>query len=57
MIAILLGAGLPEDDDLIGMKKDEFWRVIYGFPWVIQVLTVIMCLTCYKEDSIVFLIQ
>ena len=57
MIAIVLAVGLPDGDDLIGMKNDEFYRVIYGFPWVFKALTLIMCLTCYKEDSILFLIQ
>ena len=54
--AIVLAVGLPDDDDEIGMKNDEFYRVIYGFPWVFQFLTVIMCLTYYREDSIVFLL-
>ena len=57
MIAIVLAVGLPEADDIEGMKNDEYYRVIYGFPWVFQALTIIMLLTCYKEDSIVFLIQ
>ena len=34
MIAIVLAVGLPDEDDLIGMKNDQFYRVIYGFPWV-----------------------
>ena len=57
MVAIVLAVGLPEADDIEGMKNDEYYRVIYGFPWVFQALTIIMLLTCYKEDSIVFLIQ
>jgi hypothetical protein len=35
MIAILLAVGLPDGDDLQGMKDDEFYRVIYGFPWLL----------------------
>ena len=34
MVAIVLGVGLPEGDDIEGMKNDEFYKVIYGFPWV-----------------------
>jgi facilitated trehalose transporter len=34
MIALLLGAGLPADDDIEGQKEDGFWRVLYGFPYV-----------------------
>ena len=57
MIAIVLAVGLPDEDDILAMKRDEFYRVIYGFPWVFQALTLVLCLTCYREDSIVFLIQ
>lgn len=34
MMAIVLAVGLPDGDDEAGMMKDEFWRVIYGFPWL-----------------------
>jgi MFS family permease len=34
MVALLLGAGLPDDDDIEGQKADGFWRVIYGFPYL-----------------------
>lgn len=32
MIALLLGVGLPDQDNLQGQVDDGFWRVIYGFP-------------------------
>ena len=32
--AMLMGAGLPDDGDIEGYEKDEFWRVIYGCPMV-----------------------
>jgi len=57
MIALLLGAGLPDDDDVEGQKEDGFWRVIYGFPYFCQALTLIMFLTCYPEDSITYSIS
>jgi len=34
MIAIVLAVGLPDGDDIEGMKNDQFYRVIYGFPWL-----------------------
>lgn len=34
MIAIVLAVGLPDEDDPIALKNDEFYRVIYGFPWL-----------------------
>ena len=35
MIAIVLAVGLPDGDDEQGMIDDEFYRVIYGFPWLL----------------------
>jgi len=32
MLALILGIILPEADDLVGLKADGYWRVIYGFP-------------------------
>jgi len=54
MVALLLGAGLPDDDDVEGQKADGFWRVLYGFPYACQALTVLMFLTCWPEDSITY---
>lgn len=57
MVALLLGAGLPDDDDLEGQVEDGFWRVLYGFPYACQALTILMFLTCYPEDSITYSIS
>ena len=32
LVAILMGLGLPEDTK--GMQETNFWRVIFGLPWV-----------------------
>jgi len=42
MIALLLGVFLPEDDDQVGMENDGNWRIIYGFPFLCQLLTIIV---------------
>jgi len=34
MIAVVLGALLPEDGDLDGQKNDGNWRILYGFPYL-----------------------
>jgi MFS family permease len=57
MTALLLGALLPEDDDLEAQLKDNNWRIIYGFPYVCEVLTILMFMTCFKEDSITYSIS
>lgn len=54
MVAIVLAVILPESTDYEAMKKDDLWRVIYGFPYICQFLTNLMFLTCFREDSIVF---
>lgn len=57
MVALLLGIGLPDDDDLEGQKETGFWRVIYGFQYFCQALTIIMFMTCYRDDSITYSIS
>lgn len=57
MVALLLGACLPDDDDIEGQKETGNWRIIYGFQYFCQALTIIMFLTCYKEDSITYSIS
>ena len=34
MVALLLGALLPADDDIEAQKIDGNWRIIYGFPYI-----------------------
>ena len=57
MIALLLGAGLPDDKDTQGQMDDGFWRVLYGFPFACQAITILMFLTCFREDSITYSIS
>jgi hypothetical protein len=57
MVALLLGIGLPDDDDLEGQKETGFWRVIYGFQYLCQAVTILMFLTCWPEDSITYSIS
>lgn len=57
MVALLLGAGLPDDSDFEGQVDDGFWRVIYGFPLICNVITILMFLTCFREDSITYSIS
>jgi len=56
MSVLLLGAGLPKDDDIEALKNDEFWRLCYGFPIITLVIGLFLLQTCFKEDSIIFLI-
>lgn len=55
MVVNTMGAFLlPKDNDIEGYIKDENWRIIYGFP----ILLNIIMLTCFwlfiKKDSIIF---
>jgi MFS family permease len=34
LVAILMGAGLPDSADTAAMKSTQFWRIIFGLPWV-----------------------
>ena len=55
LICLLLGLGLPRTED--ELKDSEYWRVIYGFQYVCQVMTVILFAACFPEDSISFNIE
>ena len=57
MVALLLGLILPEDDDTLGQKEDGNWRIIYGFPYICQILTILIFMTCFREDSITYSIS
>lgn len=54
MIALLFGAILPEDDDYVGQMEDKNWRILYGFPFICQALTILLLLIVFKEESITF---
>ena len=57
MIAVVLGAILPEDKDFDGQKADGNWRILYGFPYICQFFTILMFMCCFREDSITFTIS
>lgn len=56
-IGMLIGMGLPKDGDIEGFKKDEFWRVIYGFPIIFCILQFFVFLILIRVDSIVYSIK
>ena len=52
--ALLIGFGLPDENDLEALENDQFWRVVYGFPIVVCVLLELALLFYLKTDSILF---
>lgn len=57
MTAILMGAGLPDADDLEATKNTQFWRVIFGLPWVMQFISLTSYFFFIKQDTIKYLID
>lgn len=57
MIAVVLGAILPDDLDVAGQIEDTNWRILYGFPYICQFFTILMFMCCFREDSITFTIS
>ena len=58
LVAILMGAGLPDpDSDPVGAKETNYWRVIFGLPWVFQAFTIPALLLFLRHDSIKFLMD
>lgn len=57
MLALVLGVGLPDQQDIVAQQEDGFWRVIYGFPYICQFLSLIMLYFVFPEESIGFSIS
>jgi hypothetical protein len=57
LVAIMMGLGLPDSIDDPIMKTTNFWRVIFGLPWVFQAFTIPSLLFVIREDSIKFLLN
>jgi hypothetical protein len=45
---VALGMGLPEEGDIEAYAKDEYWRVMYGFPILFSVLLYFCLLNVLK---------
>ena len=56
-MGILMGLGLPNANDEDAMKSTQFWRVIYGMPWVLQAISLTSYLLFFKHDTIKYLID
>lgn len=37
-LAMLMGFGFPKEGDITAMKKDEFWRIVFGLPIIFCLL-------------------
>ena len=57
LVALLIGIGLPSDDDTEGQKETGLWRLVYGFQYICQLFTVVLLATCFQEDSIAYRIK
>eukprot|EP00347_Sterkiella_histriomuscorum_P013922 403362843 len=57
MLGIVMGAGLPSSDDINAEQKTQFWRIIYGLPWIFQFITLVSYLVYFKYESIKYLID
>ena len=54
MLAIVLGSLLPEGDDVQGQLDDGNWRVLYGFSYLCNFITIFFFTFFFKEESISF---
>eukprot|EP00347_Sterkiella_histriomuscorum_P013305 403365224 len=57
MVSILMGAGLPDQDDTQAIKDSNFWRVIFGLPIIIQVIQILAFVLVIKSEPIKYLID
>lgn len=57
LACLLLSIALPRDDDTEAQEQTEMWRLIYGFQYICQVLTVLIFTASFPEDSIAYNIE
>ena len=56
MIALLMGAGLPDDNNPEALKSSNFWKLIIGLPLILQITSVLSMHFYVKYDSIRYLV-
>ena len=54
MLSMFLSFGMPSDDDKAGLQTTEFWRVIYGLPIPLAIVTILLNIYSHTEDSLRF---
>ena len=52
MVSLLLSLGMPSEVE--DLKTTEFWRVIYGLPILISLVTIALNTWVHTEDSLRF---
>lgn len=57
MILMVLGTVSPDIKDIKSLNESNFWRVVYGFPIISSLVSLIMILTIHKQDSLLFLME
>ena len=55
--AYLMGAFLPDPDDLEANKADEMWRLIFIMPGVIGIIEIVLILGVFKHEPVSFCIR
>ena len=56
MVSILQGLGLPDPSDG-DAKTNQYWRIIFGFPWILQVVQITLLFHTVKYEPIKYLIE
>lgn len=56
MIALLMGAGLPDDNNPEALANSNFWKLIMGAPLLLQIISVLSMHFFVKYDSIRYLV-
>jgi MFS family permease len=55
-MALLMGAGLPDDNNPEALKNSDFWRSILGLPILLNIISVLSMIFYVKYDSIRYLV-
>ena len=53
---ILASIGMPDDEDIEGLKKTEVWRIVIGFPIIFCIMSIILVSFMMKYESPKYLI-
>lgn len=57
LLIIIAGAGMPDEDDLQGLKTTQYWRVFIGFPVAFVFIALLMLYLVIKHETPKYLLS
>lgn len=52
MLSIIIGVGMPNTTDKHGLATTNFWKVIFGVPFILIALQMVAFLLYFRRDTV-----